>query len=53
MTIYSDPSEVKVLSRPCSGIESSVRYIEWLESFVRPSLCHGVSSSSDILGSGG
>lgn len=49
MTIYSDPSEVKVLSRLCSGIEGSVWYIEWPESFVRPSLFHGASSSSDIF----
>jgi len=52
MTIYSDPSEVKVLSRPYSGIGSSVWYIEWLESFVRPLLFHGASSSSDILSGG-
>jgi hypothetical protein len=43
MTIYSDPSETKVLSRLCSGIEGSVWYIEWLESFVWPLLFHGVS----------
>jgi hypothetical protein len=30
MTIYSDPSEVKVLSRLYSGTEGSVWYIEWL-----------------------
>jgi hypothetical protein len=52
MTIYSDPSKVEVLSRSCSGMAGSVWYIEWLESFVRPSLFRGASSGSDILSGG-